>query len=156
MKLTSQSQVCFIHDTNQWVISLFLSWPMNFSIIFSPPVLLRRGSERVPGWAGGSQPRSLHQARLSHQQSYNRKEDAVNIRFYIIKAFLCRWSLSRSSDFNLITVYWAPKISFPLILFSQLSISTAEQTRLSAFGIDLSHFCHNPTEFLLSYHNVHI
>lgn len=76
--------------------------------------------------------------RLSHQQSYNRNEDAVNIRFYIIKAFLCLRSLSRSSDFNLITVYWALKISFPLILFSQLSISTAEQTRLSAFGID---FC---------------
>lgn len=121
-------------------MSLLLYWPMNFSIIFSPCVMLRKGSERVSGWAlsGGSQPRSMHQARLSHQQGYNRKEDAVNIGFYIIKAFLCRWSLSRSSDFNLISVYWALKISFPLILFSQLSISTAEQTRLSAFGID---FC---------------
>jgi len=35
-----------------------------FLILFSSPVLLRRGSERVAGWASGSQTRSTHHKKL--------------------------------------------------------------------------------------------
>lgn len=51
------SQVSFVHDRNWWLTSLFLPWSTGFSILFSPPFLLRRGSGRAAGWATGRRPR---------------------------------------------------------------------------------------------------
>ena len=40
----------FVHDSNCWSISLFLSQPMSFSILFYPPIILR--SEEVKQESG--------------------------------------------------------------------------------------------------------
>lgn len=48
---TSCSQFSFVCDGNRWLTSLSLSWSTSFSILFSPPILLRRGSGRAAGWA---------------------------------------------------------------------------------------------------------
>ena len=42
------------------VISLSLSWPTSFFVVFSLPVLLRRGSNRGAWWVHSCQPSSIH------------------------------------------------------------------------------------------------
>lgn len=69
----SQSWACFVPDSNWWVISLSLSWPIwAFPSYCLPDVLLRRGNERAAECAPGSQPRSTHcspTATWPHSQS---------------------------------------------------------------------------------------
>jgi len=54
LNYSSPIRVCFACDSNWQVTSLSLSWPLSFSIFFSPLVLFRRGAERTGGWGSGS------------------------------------------------------------------------------------------------------
>lgn len=53
INLLFPSHVCSAHDGNCWGIFLPLFLPKTFSITFSSSGLLRRGSEKVSGWAAG-------------------------------------------------------------------------------------------------------
>lgn len=64
MELISLKWVWFDLDINRWSIFLSLSQPMSFFNLFSPSVLLRRGNERVAGWAFGCLPEPTHQTFL--------------------------------------------------------------------------------------------
>lgn len=57
---SSSSSVCFALHSKWHGISLSLSQPMSFLILFFPPILLWRWNERAAGWAPDSQPRSMH------------------------------------------------------------------------------------------------
>jgi len=59
-KLMSPSRVCFARDGIWWAMSLPLSRRTSLFIFFSPPVLLRRGSQRACGWVPGCPPRWTH------------------------------------------------------------------------------------------------
>lgn len=56
----SLSRACFASDSNWWSIFLSSSQPMSFFNLFSPPVPLRRGSERAAGWPFGYLPKLTH------------------------------------------------------------------------------------------------
>lgn len=55
LKLIFAELICFSHDGKRWAISLFSSWPIMFSTLFSSPVLLRRESRRAARQASDSQ-----------------------------------------------------------------------------------------------------
>ena len=60
LNYSSPSRVCFAHHSNRSVVSLALSQPMSFSILFPPPVMSRRGIDRATGWGSCRWPRSTH------------------------------------------------------------------------------------------------
>lgn len=55
-----------LHTAFVFLIKLSLSQSMSFSILFSSPVLLSRGSEKTAWWGTGNQQKSNHHINLQH------------------------------------------------------------------------------------------
>jgi len=72
----------FPHIAFPFLTKLPLPQPMSLSILFSSPVLLRRGSERVTGWGSGSQPRPTLHNRFCSCWLYSSKTGSQLIKQY--------------------------------------------------------------------------